>query len=84
MKRILWRDNFRRITEDNGRRFVSVEWEDGENHMRNRSDAARTVAFRMGPGFTVGAFVDVWYARRFDGHPARYRRYAIVRTNNGK
>lgn len=84
MKRILWRDNFRRITEDNGRRFVSVEWDRDENHQSVKGEASRTVAKQLGEGFTVGAFVEVWYARRFDGHPARYRRYAIIRTNNGK
>lgn len=83
MKRILWRDNFARITENNGKRFVSVEWNSGENHQTVRAEAAGIVATHL-EGFTVGAFIDVWYARRFDGHPARYRRYAIVRTNNGK
>lgn len=82
MKRILWRDNFRRITEDNRRRFVSVEWEDGENHQSVKGEASQIVAKHLGDGFKVGAFVDVWHARRFDGHPARYRRYAIVRTDS--
>lgn len=78
MKRILWRDKFRRITEDNGRRYVSVEWDRGENHQAVRADAARTVAAQLGAGWQLGTFVDVQHFRRFDGHPAAYRRYSVI------
>lgn len=69
----------RRVENNHGNYYVTVDVAPGEHHSTNRADARRFLRSALGESWEICAYLGPVHYRNGDGYPTTAKRYSAVR-----